>query len=225
MTDEAEATAEIAKTVGKGIDAAREAGGFIAKYVAGPLEQGIGIFEDKLKYLRWKNQVRLMNRADEFLQAQGLSAPTRPVPLKLAIPLLQEGSLEDDPYMQDHWAQMLANAANSQSGVEVSRSYIDILSQLNPLEIRILDTVYSLPGLYMRTSVVTKDLPEKASLHSGSPNDIPSEPSIDVSLALANLDRLGCIRSAGWGPEQSYRLINTTILGKAFVEACRPRVD
>lgn len=35
---------EVAKATGKAIDAAREAGGFIAKFISGPLEHGMGIF-------------------------------------------------------------------------------------------------------------------------------------------------------------------------------------
>lgn len=37
MEEEAKAVQEVAKTTGKAIDAAREAGGFIARFVAGPL--------------------------------------------------------------------------------------------------------------------------------------------------------------------------------------------
>ena len=42
ITESAKAAQKIAKTAGKAIDAGREAGGFIARFVAGPLEQGIG---------------------------------------------------------------------------------------------------------------------------------------------------------------------------------------
>jgi hypothetical protein len=53
VEEESKAIQEAAKATSKVIDAAREAGGFIAKFIAGPLEQGIGIFEDRLKYMRW----------------------------------------------------------------------------------------------------------------------------------------------------------------------------
>ncbi|MFZ3128241.1 MAG: hypothetical protein WA136_09515, partial [Rhodoferax sp.] len=96
MDEESKAVQEVAKTTGKAIDAAREAGGFIAKFISGPLEQGVGIFEDKLKYLRWERQIRYMQRAQELLKLSGLDSPTRAVPLKLAIPLMQGASLEED---------------------------------------------------------------------------------------------------------------------------------
>jgi hypothetical protein len=68
LDEEAKATQEIAKVAGKITGAARETGGFIARYIGDSLEQGIGIFEDKLKHMRWERQVRLMQRADEFLR-------------------------------------------------------------------------------------------------------------------------------------------------------------
>lgn len=77
MEEESKAIQEVAKATGKGIDAVREAGGFIARYVAGPLEEGVGILSDRLKYVRWERQMRLMQRADEFLREVGLEAPSR----------------------------------------------------------------------------------------------------------------------------------------------------
>ena len=108
------------------------------KFIGGPLEQATGIFEDKLKYLRWERRVRLMQRAEVFLQESGLATPTRPIPMKFAIPLFQGASLEDDDELQDRWAVLLVNAANAASGIELKRAYVDILEQISPLEAKIL---------------------------------------------------------------------------------------
>lgn len=225
MNGEGKAAEEIARTTGKGIDAAREAGGFISKFVAGPLEQGVGIFEDKLKYLRWERQVRLMERAEAFLSKRGLDSPTRPVPLKLAIPLMQEGVLEEDDSLQDRWATLLVNAADKDSGVEVYRSYVDILSQLSPLETKILDTIYELPfEQAQHTGIVTSGLPESAEIARKDGTTAPNtpNPSEDVILAIGNLSRLGCLKPAltiGGGEE--FTKVNPTVLGKQFVRACK----
>ena len=145
ITESAKAAQEIAKTTGKAVDAAREAGGFIARVISGPLEQGIGIFEDKLRYLRWERLVRLMQRESEVLKELGLQAPTRPVPLKIIIPLLQAASVEEDDALQDRWVNLLVNAANASCGIEIRRAYIVILEQISPLEAKILDVIYSVP--------------------------------------------------------------------------------
>jgi len=107
MSEESRAIEEFSKTSGKAIDAARELGSFLSKYSGGPLEQAMGIVEDKLKYLRWERQIRLTERANEFLAERGLSQPTRKVLLQVAIPLIQGGSLEEDDSLQDRWAALL----------------------------------------------------------------------------------------------------------------------
>ena len=95
VSETAKAVQEVAKATGKAIDVGQKFGGFISRYVAGPIEQGMGIFDDKLKYMRWERQVRLMQRAEQLLREAGLTQPTRAIPLKLAVPLLEAASLED----------------------------------------------------------------------------------------------------------------------------------
>lgn len=224
VVESAKAAQEIAKTTGKAIDATREAGGFIAKFVAGSLEQGIGIFEDKLKYMRWERQVRLMQRASELLRRLGLERPTKPVPLKVALPLLEAASLEDDDFLQDRWVALLVNAGNAASGIEIQRVYINILEQLSTLEVKILDAVYALPfSDSQHAGIVTADLPESAHIETKEEqNNERDEPPDEIKLALANLERVGCLRlGMTWGGGGSFRRINSTILGMKFVQACR----
>lgn len=222
VEEEARAVQEVAKAAGKVVDAAREVGGFISRYVDGPLEQGIGIFTDHLQYMRWERQVRLMLRADEFLKTSGLSSPTRAIPLKLAIPLLQGATLEEDDELQDRWAVLLVNAANASCPVEIRRAHVAILEQLSSLEARILDVIYEIPFEQMRhEGVVTMDLPRSAKVAS-DPESTRVDPPEEVILALGNLGRLGCIK-VGWtfGGGEHFGKVNPTMLGRSFVDACR----
>ncbi len=43
-------------------------GNFITPLIKGNVEQWIGIFEDKLKYIRWERQQRLIKRSHEVLE-------------------------------------------------------------------------------------------------------------------------------------------------------------
>lgn len=177
MEEESKAVQEVAKATGNAIDAAREAGGFIARFVSGPLEQGMGIFEDRLKYIRWERQARYMQRAEEFLAHAGLQAPTRPVPLKLVIPLMQGASLEEDDELQDRWAALLVNAANASFQGEIRRSYAAILEQLTPLDARVLDVLYDLPfEQTQHNGIVTSQLPANARLAGEKEQDVPLPP-------------------------------------------------
>lgn len=146
MRDESKAIEEVAKTTGKAIDASRELGGFLSKYVGGSLEHAMGIVEDKLKYLRWERQIRLTERANTLLAERGLAQPSRKVPLQVAIPLIQAASLEEDDWLQDQWAALLVNAADAASHVEVRRAFISILEDLTPLDALLLKKIYSLTG-------------------------------------------------------------------------------
>ncbi len=221
MTKDFKSVEEIAKTTGKAIDAIEKFGGFISKYISGSLEQAMGIFEDKLKYLRWERQIRLMKRAEEFMKNVGLSGPTKPIKLKLAIPLLEAASLEEDDYLQDLWAKLLVNSSILNNNIELTRTYIDILERLSPLEARILEKIYNLPfEKIQHQGVSTEKLPEEVAIaeEKGEYKEIINE---EVILALANLSRLGCIaptRSIGGG--EIFSRINPTLLGKYFVEAC-----
>lgn len=221
-SETAKAVQEVAKATGKAIDAGEKFGGFISRFISSPLEQGIGIFEDKLKYMRWERQVRLMQRAEQMMKELGIAAPTRAIPLKLAIPLFEAASLEDDDYLQDLWARLLVNAANGSSRINLQRAFISVLEQITPLEAAILEKIYSLH--YSETQhqgVAVEKLPFEVSVAKEEEQEKLAEPTDDVKLALANLARLGCLeiqRSMGGG--ELFRVVNPTHLGKAFVEAC-----
>lgn len=217
--EEIEATKEIAKTAGKAIDAGREFGKFISKFIVGSLEQGVGIFEDKLKYMRWERQVSFMEKATERLANRGLELPNRMISMKIAIPLFQAASVEDDDYLQSIWANLLVNAADKDSGIEVRRNFISILQDLSVLEVQILEKIYSMelePG----QNIWICDLPEK--VWTEKPPDFPRGPNETVSLALSNLCRLGLIESIMFIGDggTSMRSVYQTVLGRKLYEAC-----
>jgi len=230
MTDElAKAAQEAARASGKAVDAVLELGRFIARYVNGPLEQGMGIFEDKLRYMRLERQVRLIDRADVFLRERGLDGPTRPVPLKIMIPLLQGACLEDDDELQDRWAALLVNAADADSGISVHRAFVSILEEIGPLEALLLEKIYAIPWDASFDGIYTGNLPEEAipvpAYRSVDGPDRSLEQNLrpDVELALGNLVRVGCLKGRlTWGGTEFLSVVSQTVLGKAFVEACRP---
>ncbi len=62
------AVQEIAKITSTAIDAGREKGGFMSHFISGPLEQAVGICEDRLRYIRWERQLRLIKKSEEFIK-------------------------------------------------------------------------------------------------------------------------------------------------------------
>ena len=222
ITETAKATQEVAKTTGKAIDAGEKFGGFISRYISGSLEQGMGIFEDKLKYMRWETQMRLMERASMYMRSIGVDAPSKAIPLKLAVPFFQAASLEDDNYLQDMWAKLLVNSSIAGSNIELNRSYIDILERLSHLEAKILSVIYSIPENHLKhKTILTALLPESVKIDDDVEKMEPKDPSKEVILALANLSRLGCIAlPTTWGGGEVFSSIYPAILGRRLVEAC-----
>ena len=219
MSEESKAVVEVAKTTGKAVDAARELGGFLSKYVGGSLEQAMGIFEDKLKYLRWERQVRLIERAGHFLNKRGLQEPSRNVPLHVAIPLIQGGSLEEDNSLQDRWAALLVNAADASSSVEVRRAFVSILEDLTPLDALLFQKIYSIPvAPETDAEIWTTHLPDSAT--TKKPETENARPLAYVEVSLGNLERLGLLNSAiAWGGMASSSCVYRTSLGHEFQKA------
>lgn len=221
MDEQAKAAQEVAKTIGKGIDVATRAGQFISDYIKAPLEQAFGIYEDKLRYIRWERRVRLMDRSTQFLRERGLSHPTRSVSMNIAIPILQLGSMEEDDELQDRWAHLLVNAADTDSGITVQASFIGILQNLSSFDALILEKIYSVteaPG-FEKLNIWTMKLPETVHVSKSESIDKVSLPR-EVELSLGNLDRLGLIQSAmAWGGATLY-CVHQTVLGQEFMKAC-----
>jgi hypothetical protein len=224
VDDQTKAAEEIAKTVGKGIDAGREVGSFLAKYIGGTVEQAMGIIEDRLKYVRWERKIRLLQKVNELLAQMGRSATIRPVPLNIAVPLVEYGSLQEDDSLQDIWAQLLANAADATSGVEVRRAFLTILNDLSPLDARNLKKIYEVSDPMSHKGIATTGLPNKAfaKLPEGDPRMLGLDPNIEVSIR--NLVRLGLAEPIPLAPLSqggtAVTVVHRTELGREFVRAC-----
>lgn len=139
----AKAGQEIAKTTSKGIEATEKLGGFLAKYVNEPFETITGMISDKLHYVRWERQLRLHDRAKEKIKERRLEDSFRVVPPKLALPIIENASLEENDELQDLWANLLVSALDPNFDGKLRTAFIDILKQLEIVDVHILNFVYS----------------------------------------------------------------------------------
>jgi len=188
------------------------------------VEQASGIVGDWLTYVRWERQQRLMDRANEFMRERGVTVPSRAAPLKIAIPIMREGSLEEDDELQDIWARLLVNAADANSGIEVKHMFLSILKDCNSKDVRVLDKLYSFSEEEARAGIWTTPLPDNVILGTERPTGVEEFPSSDVKLSLANLTRLCLIASSmAWGGGLIFKQVYQTDLGREFVSACSAR--
>lgn len=128
-------------------NAAKKAIKPFAGFAAGEIS---GIIGDQLRFQRWKNATRILDRAKEFCAKNKI--PVKAVPVKFIIPFLDAASLEDAPHKDkigDLWASLLASnvtnldaksyvfieklrALSSNDAKELSKFVRGLLKEKNP---------------------------------------------------------------------------------------------
>lgn len=184
------------------------------------IKDGVGILSDQVKLWRWSNQINIIKKAQARIDSSGLNK--KHIPLKVLVPIIQDSSLEEDPNIQNKWANMLANAATG--NIEVSPNYAAILTELSPLEVSILDKIYSEVNKendYNKRKLLQFDATKLKSMLS-----IGEE---KMDLIIENLYRLNLLQSpAGKGAMlgnfpfalRTTKVFEFTTLGYQFVKAC-----
>ncbi|MBC2581392.1 Abi-alpha family protein [Clostridium sp. DJ247] len=198
---------------------------FLGELIGQPLREVGNIAFDNIRYLRIKNQVRLLLKAKEYFINNGLEP--QKVPTQILVPLLEQGSLEENETLSEKWTALLVNASYL-NGNSVRPSYIDILKQLTPLEAQILD--------YLFNQYKDYDFPLRH-----VKKRVFSEFKIDEKELLICIDNF--LRLKLWNselPDKLYELMSNaedkkkleimfyekatysfTMLGKDFIESCR----
>lgn len=185
----AKAIQESAKFGVQGLAIAEQAGSFFAKVLQQPAEEISGMLTDKLRFIRWKNAVKMSNEVDRILKNKGVKQ-TRPVSPKIALSIFEEASFEDDPNLQYLWSHLLANAMNPEFNDEIRYGFIDMIKNITAIEVNILNKLYKrLPNKFHPFS-------ESVQRYSLTKNDIIMllDLRADVcSISINNLMRMQLI--------------------------------
>lgn len=185
-------------------------------------------FADTVKTFRYKNYLRQLDKIEAIHKERNIQGKPVPLPLRYSIPLIEKMSMEEDETIQDLWAKLTANATDPDRRMNVKKVYIDILSQLEPLDVEILNQLNK-----KRFKLKLEE--EKTTVSSGflvgdlcADNDAPKE---EILLSLQNLSKLGCIEISpnttwdGIGTGLSFTepetLFKITVLGSSLLEACK----
>jgi hypothetical protein len=154
-----------------------------------------------------------------------MAKPTREIPVKIFLPLVEAAVAEGDDELQDLWARMFINAADAESGPEMRRAYTSILQDCTRLDIRILACLYNVAPELRGETVRSKFLPDEAKLVARDSSDSDHNPAPEVLRSLWNLHRLGLIApdtAFAAGDEQMVN-VRITALGVGLVKACTLR--
>jgi hypothetical protein len=136
------AVEETAKAVQKAVPVVEKfgdrLGGFFHKVIGEGAEHLGGAFSDWAATFRYKNAIKLADQVDAIHAQRAISGKTIPIPPRLAIPLIERATLEDDELLIEMWAGLIANATDPHSGVHARRSYSQLLSSLEPIDALVL---------------------------------------------------------------------------------------
>ena len=121
---------------------------------------------DQIRFYRWRALVRIADRAREIRAQRGISSQS--IPLKVLLPILEEGSKEDDTSdMCERWATLLANSDSEYNSFDLV--CVDILSKISKLDAEVVDAIgtYRHPvafGNKLREDVFSKEPRLKAAI-------------------------------------------------------------
>jgi len=123
--------------VEKGIDLAKD---FLDKLIIPAVEETGLLLKDKVTLWKFKNQVRMLNKAKDYCEKNNISPKT--ISLKLLCPLLDNAALEENEELQDRWAILLSNLVDSDQNIE-NHVFPYILGQISTNEFLFLEKVFS----------------------------------------------------------------------------------
>ena len=130
-------------TIEKSLDLIKS---FTEKLLGQTAEEVGLLMADKVKYFRFKNQVKILTKAKEYVKSKNINIQR--IPIKILVPLLENASLEDDEKMQDKWAYMIANLADSKQNFQ-NHVFPYLLSQISLNEFESLSKFVMYEYFYM----------------------------------------------------------------------------
>lgn len=196
---------------------------FLELILSPPLEELGLLGKDQIKFWRFKNQVRILNLAQDYLKKKNVSP--RKVPLKTLVPLLEYGSMEEEEKMQEKWAALLSKAADPEYSIDLSTIYTEVLRQLSPAEVKMLDLMFD---VYESTAPEERS---QAIINHGKIQEIIGITPEEYNLLMENLLRINLLKaqvefivmgSQLSVPEDDTKNIKRlSFFGLNFIEYCR----
>ncbi len=225
----AKAVQKVADLGTKALEVSEKLGGFFSRVFREPVQEVSGIITDKLRFVRWRRLVQMSDEVNQILFEKGVKE-TRGVPPKLALPIFEESSLEDDPSLQYLWNHLLANAMNPEFNGELRYGFIDMIKNITGIEVLILNKFYKIlqeEGKLNDISQITNYRLSKEQIMM-----LVGIEEVTYQISIFNLMRMQCISAAiirstaiMFGNETTTIYKGTdavvlTPLGVKFVEAC-----
>jgi hypothetical protein len=218
IADATKATAELGS---KAIDAGMSVGSILK----GTATEIAGAWEDSAKAWRYLRRVRLVKRTQEFLLEEGVISVPAGLPPSFLLPLLEKGEVQENDDLQDVYARLLANAVSPNCRAEPRAAYVEVVSQMTPLDAENLQILAQTQMKHKEGALPpllsTYNLPS-ASESFDEPRDYEHVLESNIAISVSNLARLGLIEpsAATFGGQPIYLYVSVTPLGMDFYRAC-----
>ncbi|MES9851102.1 MAG: Abi-alpha family protein [Candidatus Thiodiazotropha sp. L084R] len=230
---------------GKGlVSISEKLGEFIAKAIGEPVEEASGLLADRIRFMRWEQQIRLVDRCKEIARNRGIEGKETPAPTKSVLPLLEAASLESEPELEELWAQLLTSYVDPQLP-SVRTGYVEIVKQLEAVDANILKICYNqyknkLEGYMNRLTIFASPVRRGPTTFGIQKSAILAEIDIDdetYETAVDNLVRVNCLShfideeylsldteedsiDTNVSVVYEYHVVCMTSLGLGFAKAC-----
>lgn len=148
VTESAKALQETARTGGKAIDLVQGTTDWVGEVIGGPIKEAVGLYvTDKLSRLRLERAIYSEVRLDALRRkldslTEGEALAVRPLPPKVALPLLEAATMEFDDDLQTLWAQLLRSAIDERRD-PIERQHVSILAELSADDAKALQDFWS----------------------------------------------------------------------------------
>ena len=177
-----ETVKELAKAASSACDFGSKCTDIFTDIWGGALKEYGATLHENAKVYRAQNLLKLQDKYYEFCRLRNLERRCIPVPASIGLPILESATLVDNEDLQDLWASLIASASDPNLQSKVRRSYVDILSTLDPSDAVVLKWLRSEGWNHELGKINVSKVAERCGL-----GDSESE------LSVLNLNRLGLL--------------------------------
>lgn len=140
--ESAKAVQEVAKTGHKALEVAEKSGGWFAQFFEGGMRHLGAAFEDSMQGFRIRNRAKVLEKTHTELSRHGLLDNYRTLENRIAGPLIEAISLEDDETLQDVWARFIRNSSDPEKP-KANRTLIEVIKNLEPVDWPLIERLFS----------------------------------------------------------------------------------
>ena len=97
------------------------------------------MLSDQIYSWQWSNRIRIACRAKEIMAENKIAEKV--LPHGFLLPLLEASGNVEEPILQEMWAKLLASAVSNAK--HQHPSYIRVLSEVSPLDVKLLQDIYN----------------------------------------------------------------------------------